>query len=538
MRIVAIHAGHDSNACVYDEGKVEKYILTERFTGKKHDSNIYSLLPEFLSSQPEVDYFLISGESEIADLISKHYRYPVHGPWSPPDYDKGADIIVVNGHHQHHADLAYWNSGFDKCIAVVVDSQGHYVNRDANDLVESESIYVYDGVKRPSRVYKSVIRDVLEKDVTGRKFEKIQTQYSHKNNLGLGAFYDFAAKYIGGSTDDCGKAMALAAYGEPTPKYKFFLKGNTFNNEGAFDHYDGDRAKEITNANHKKYADFCYETQRQTEKALGDLIQSAVVSTGIKKVCVSGGYAMNVVANYYLTQRFPDVDFYFEPMCGDSGLSIAYAMNHYFLENVDFADCPCGGVPEPLGTTFLHGEVYKNDYVGEKKNLKDIAKLLYSDKSVAVYRGLAEAGQRALGNRSILFNPLNRKAKEIVNKIKKREWYRPFAAVVLEEDAHLFFDNVIPNEYMTMCFPVNKGLGLMIPGVTHVDKTCRVQTVSSGYLYELLKEFKELSGYGILLNTSLNLAGDPLVETPEQAVSLLKNSSLDHLWFADTGQML
>ena len=75
---------------------------------------------------------------------------------------------------------------------------------------------------------------------------------------------------------------------------------------------------------------------------------------------------------------------------------------------------------------------------------------------------------------------------------------------------------MIANEYMTMCFPVNKGLGLMIPGVTHVDKTCRVQIVSSGYLYELLKEFKELSGYGILLNTSLNLAGDPLVETPEQ----------------------
>jgi len=538
MRIVAIHAGHDSNACVYHDGKVEKYILTERVTGKKHDRDIYSILPEFLGSLPEdIDYFLVSGEKEILDLIAKYYPFDVHGfEWGGK---LGADVMPVKGHHQYHADLAYWNSGFDKCIVVVVDSQGDHVNKQKNDLVESESIYVYDGKKRPSRVYKSVIRYVPEEGVdSGRKFEKIKTQYSHKNNFGLGSFYDIAAKYIGGTNDDCGKAMALAAYGEPTSKYKFFLKGNSFNNESAFEHYDGDIAKDITNANHKKYADFCYETQRQTEKAMGDLVASAVASTDIKKVCITGGYAMNVVANYYLTQRFPDVDFYFEPMCGDSGLSIGYAVNHYFLEEIDFTDCPCGGLPEPLGTTFLHGEVYENNYVGEKKNLKDIAKLLYSDKSVAVYRGLAEAGQRALGNRSILFNPLNRKAKEIVNKIKKREWYRPFAAVVLEEDAHLFFDNVIPNEYMTMCFPVNKGLGLMIPGVTHVDKTCRVQTVSSGYLYELLKEFKELSGYGILLNTSLNLAGDPLVETPEQAVSLLENSSLDHLWFADTGQML
>ena len=530
MRIVSIHAGHDSNACVYNEGKVEKYLLTERVTGKKHDKDIYSLLPKFLSSLPEeVDCFLISGETKLLDLIAKHYPFDVGGT-GLPKVRGGAVVMSVQGHHQHHADLAFWNSGFDKSIVVVVDSQGHYVNKQKNDLVESESIYVYDRLKKPSRVYKSVIRDVLEKDVSSRKFERIETQYSHKNNFGLGSFYDIAAKYIGGNHDDCGKSMALAAYGEPTPKYKFFLKGNSFNNEGAFDHYDGDIAKGITNANHKKYADFCYETQRQTEKALGDLVASSVASTGIKKVCISGGYAMNVVANYYLTQRFPDVDFYFEPMCGDSGLSIGYAMDYYSRTD--------DRIPEPLGTTFLPGEVYENDYVGKKKNIKDIAKLLYGDKSIAVYKGFAEAGQRALGNRSILFNPLNRNAKEIVNKIKKREWYRPFAAVVLEEDAHLFFDNVIPNEYMTMCFPVNKGLGLMIPGVTHVDKTCRVQTVSSGYLYELLKEFKELSGYGILLNTSLNLAGYPLVETPEQSVSLLKNSSLDHLWFPDTGQML
>jgi carbamoyltransferase len=535
MRIVSIHTGHDSNACVYNDGKVEKYILTERVTGKKHDRDIYSILPEFLSSLPEeVDYFLISADQKVRDLILEHYPYDF-GNWDVWPKDefrrKNENIISANEHHRYHAELAYWNSGFDKSIVVVVDSQGQHVNK-FNDLVESESIYVYDGLKRPKRLYKSVIREISESNFTSRKFEKLVTQYSHKNNFGLGSFYDIAAKYIGG---DCDEVMSLAAYGESTSKYKFFLKGNCFNNEGAFEHYDDDRATEITNENHKKYADFCYETQRQTEKALGDLVASSVATTGIKKVCVSGGYAMNVYANYYLTQRFPDVEFYFEPMCGNSGLSIGYAMSHYFLEHIDFPDCPCGGIPEPLETTFLHGEVYENNYVGDKKNVKDIAKLLHGNKSVGVYGGLAESGQYALGNRSILFNALNRDAKKIVNKIKNEEWYKSFSVVTLEEDAHRFFDNVTPS---AMCFPSNKGLGLLLSGVTHVDGTCVVQVVHSGHLYELLKEFKEISGYGILLNTSLNLAGDPFVETPEQAVSLLKNSSLDHLWFADTGQML
>jgi carbamoyltransferase len=155
-----------------------------------------------------------------------------------------------------------------------------------------------------------------------------------------------------------------------------------------------------------------------------------------------------------------------------------------------------------------------------------------------VYRGLAEAGQRALGNRSIFFNPLHPNAKEIVNRIKKREWYRPFAGIVLEEDVDLFFDmgNIQSSPYMTISFPVKTNL---IPGITHIDGTCRIQTTSKedGYLYELISEFKKLSGVGIILNTSFNLAGEPLVETPEDAIKTLKNSDLDCLWFEKTNQL-
>jgi carbamoyltransferase len=215
-------------------------------------------------------------------------------------------------------------------------------------------------------------------------------------------------------------------------------------------------------------------------------------------------------------------------MCDDSGLSIGASMYSYRQLSGDSRILPSKD-------TFFHGLTHDvSQYQGAFADEKEVARLLYNNKSVAVYNHLAEAGQRALGNRSILFNALNPNAKDIVNKIKNREWYRPFAAIVLEEDAHLYFDNVIPNPHMTVCFPVKTNL---IPGVTHVDNTCRIQTVNSGHLHSILNEFKNLTGHGILLNTSFNLAGEPLVETPQDAFRTLNSSSLDYLWFYETKQL-
>ena len=198
--------------------------------------------------------------------------------------------------------------------------------------------------------------------------------------------------------------------------------------------------------------------------------------------------------------------------------------------------------PIPLETTSFHGLHYNvKKYKGITTSIKDVTNLLIQNKSVAVYTGLAESGQRALGNRSILFNALNPDAKDLVNKIKNREWYRPFACMVLEEDASIYFDmgRIKSSPFMTICFPVRPEYVKIIPGVTHIDNTCRIQTVSNtgGYLYELLQEFKKLSGHGILLNTSFNLSGEPLVETPEHAFDTLNNSCLDYLWFEETRQL-
>ena len=318
--------------------------------------------------------------------------------------------------------------------------------------------------------------------------------------------------------------MGLSSYGRPNKLFENLFSQQKPNIKPI---------KKVSKDNYQLHPDFCYEVQKQTKKVIGDLIEDSIQKTGIKKVCISGGYGMNIVANYYYLQRFPDLDFYFEPVSNDNGVCIGAAMNSYFqLTNQ---------IPDPIQTTFYHGINYDtSSYEGDTISIKNVANLLYQNKSVGVYRGLAEAGQRSLGNRSIFFNALNKDAKEIVNRIKKREWYRPFACVVLEEDANIYFDmgKIKSSPYMTICFPVRKKYVKIIPGVTHVDNTCRIQTVSGGYLYELLQEFKNLSGHGILLNTSFNLAGEPLVETPVDAINTLNNSSLDYLWFEETQQLL
>jgi carbamoyltransferase len=304
---------------------------------------------------------------------------------------------------------------------------------------------------------------------------------------------------------------------------------------GSEDHLFLSPIEKITKENYKLYSDFCYEVQCQTQKAVGDLIEGAIKETNITNICISGGYGMNIVSNYYYLQRFPNVKFYFDPICNDSGASIGSAILTY----VTLTDKN----PIPIKNTFFHGMSHDIlEYKGKTTSIKDIAKLLYQDKSVAVYTGLAEVGQRALGNRSILFNALNPDAKNLVNKIKKREWYRPFAAMVLEEDANTYFDmgRIKSSPFMTICFPVKPEYVKIIPGVTHVDNTCRIQTVSKedNCLYELLQEFKKISGHGILLNTSFNLAGESLVETPDDAFNVLNNSCLDYLWFEETQQLI
>ena len=415
-------------------------------------------------------------------------------------------------------------------------------------MSECESVYVFSYDK-----HKPLLKNYFKASYWKYKSDDIflkQNEFYVGTIGGIVNFYTMSTLLFGQSPHENGKTMGLSSYGNGIDDFPKIFKNIDESVTNLFElHYHKKynvlmpiykehRSKiidKIMENNYQFYADYAYEVQIQTQEAVGDLIKKSVEKTGIKKVCISGGYGMNVVANYYYIQRFPDIEFYFEPMSDDSGISIGSAKYIYHSLTND-------RTKKPIKTTSFHGTSYDvSKYKGVTATIKEIASLLFKNKSVAVYTGLSESGQRALGNRSILFNPLNPNAKDIVNKIKKREWYRTFAAMVLEEDANIYFNlgRVKSSPFMTICFPVRLEYAKIIPGVTHVDNTCRIQTVSKNdvYLYTLLQEFKKLSGHGILLNTSFNLAGEPLVETPEDAFKTLNNSCLDYLWFEETKQL-
>ncbi len=523
-------------------------------------------LPESVDASFITEWDKISNGSK--KFILSYYKKYNHFPLI--EYD--------SKHHRNHASLSFYNSGFDKAIILVADGAGEVNFATAEDgkfinYKEIESLYVGDYPSSIEPIYKnfgSYEGHNYTKELARWKKNYPYCEVVFGNYMGIGFLYGCGAIHINETMEEAGKVMGLSSYGKATNNN--YIKNNYFVNTDLFDCAAHDflpifappngypenfkykpvhentptqiggpetiialkglpLQKIITKTNYKPYADFAKDIQLQTQQIAVNLIKKAIDKTGIKKVCVSGGYGMNILSNSYYVKQFPDVEFYFEPLSIDSGISIGCAMYHYHKET---GDCTI----RPVKSISFHG--FKHDvtsYKGTDASTKDIAKLLYDNKSVAVYTGLAEAGQRALGNRSILFNALNVDAKDIVNKIKRREWYRPFAAVVLEEDAELYFDmgRTKKNLFMTQSFDVKTDL---IPGVTHVDNTCRVQTVSEGYLYDLLVEFKKLSGHGILLNTSFNLAGKPLVETPKQAIETLNTSVLDYLWFEETGQLI
>ena len=165
----------------------------------------------------------------------------------------------------------------------------------------------------------------------------------------------------------------------------------------------------------------------------------------------------------------------------------------------------------------------------------EVVKHLIDGKIVAIFQGKSEWGPRALGNRSILFDPRNPNAKDIINKVKKREWYRPFAGTILLEHVREYFEmaTIKQTPFMSFAVPAKQKAKNEVPGIIHVDGTCRIQTVTreqNKHYYDLIKEFFKQTGVPILFNTSFNLAGEPLVETLEDAKDTVNRSNIDLLY--------
>lgn len=539
-KILGLSVAHDSSICIFENGKVVNFFKEERITKKKRDGD------------PVRSFYEVESEEELEFAYSAPSQddacYETLKMLAEKKLKIKNEFDYSNDHHLIHANLAFYDSGFKEALVFVIDRNGSIWG---NSTRESESVYLASYPNNFKTICKNfwIFNSNAHEYISFLKKTDPDCDFTAKSMFGIVKVYETATTLIKQHALENGKTMGLSAYGNKNKTYpQLFIDGfipvdHYFGHEpldGVFSanylELENKSIKNITNKNYQEYADYAWNVQRQTQEAVASMINKYVQKTGIKNVCITGGYGLNVVANHYYITQFPDVNFFFEPLADDTGNSIGAAMKCYRDSTLD-------NTIYKLEHTFFNGKKYSLDNIkGIDVSVSDVAKLISKGKSVAVYNGLAEAGPRALGNRSILFDCRDKDAKEKVNKIKNREWYRPFAAMVLEDESNKYFEmgRIKKSEFMTISFPVKENTINKIPGVVHVDNTCRIQTVDDTNLimFNLLNEFKKITNMGILLNTSFNLAGKPLVETPEDAFYTLKNSPLDYIWFPEISKLV
>ena len=285
--------------------------------------------------------------------------------------------------------------------------------------------------------------------------------------------------------------------------------------------------------------DFCFELQKQSQESVLNYIKSMIKKTGIKKVCLSGGYFLNCVANNYIKENL-DAEIYIEPLANDSGQSLGIAKYFWHSLTKDKTIRKQKSIYYGINRGYQKEEIENKlgMYNLKKSNIKEIAYLIKNHNLVGVFGNRSESGPRALGNRSLLYNPTDPSGQDKVNEVKKRESFRPFACSILEDKLNEYFSTDIKKSpYMMYAI---KSISDKIPAVLHVDNTCRLQTVSENdnkYFYDLIKSFEKLTNIPLVLNTSFNLAGKPIVETLDDIKFTLENSKLEYVYFYDS-QML
>jgi len=540
MKIIGVTGFHDSSAVLLQDGEIKLFFKEERITRRKRAYSAVQSVDRILQNHKDIDYFATCDPYNNEDTFYKTYSR-IH---------KSEMIDYTSSHHLCHASLAFYNSGFDNCLVFVIDRNGSVIH---DIMRESESVFEASYPCEFKPLHKNYWLNNIGADhdaVIIKEIEKFKSQNNFTFNIdslmSIVKVYESATTLIGQHPLENGKTMGLASYGEDKEHVNFFIDGRPIDNYFIQDYFTTKYTasvllkkhldkitREVTKENYKFYADYAFQVQKQTQQEVLNFVSEWVNKTGIKNVCLTGGYALNVVCNEYLLRNLPGVNFYFEPLADDTGNSIGSAMllHRHLTKDKTI---------RKTKHTFFHGIKTPLQHVGVDCNVDDIVEKILEQKTVAVFNGMAESGPRALGNRSIIFDARNPNAKEIVNIIKKREWYRPFAGFMLEEYFQEYFEThgLNKSEFMTISFDCKKPNE--IPGIVHVDNSCRIQTVNENipHIKELLLRFYNKTGCPALLNTSFNLAGEALIDTQQEAIECFYNSNLDVLWFPEIGKCL
>lgn len=457
--------------------------------------------------EPEIDI-------RLQEYFLSHFGY------SPP--------IKRYHHHSCHAAASFFSSGFKESLIFTMDNSG-------------------DGISTQIAVGRGTDLEII------KRFER-------PNSLGL--FYSMVTQFCGFTKDsDEYKLMGLAAYGDRT-KYDFSwlidfkdeeLKINTdyvhtvapkapslHRDEMIFNSPFTDKIGLPKRLPHspitQEYKDLAASAQAHLESLAVRIAAHYLRQTGQKNLCTAGGVALNCLMSQRLMNELPIDALFVQPASTDAGISLGAG----WLASLEVGIKPIAPSDAFMGNEYSDEEIKTvldicQIHYQKINNPSEVgAELLAQNKVIGWFQGRMEFGPRALGNRSILANPAAKDIQAIVNrKIKFREGFRPFGASVLEEDTLTLFDGRMPSApYMNINYQTKKDKLVSLSGVTHADGSCRIQTVNqkqNPLYYNLLLRLKAKTGLGVCLNTSFNLKYEPIVSTPQQAISTFYASGLDAL---------
>lgn len=433
------------------------------------------------------------------------------------------EVLFIK-HHLSHAASAFLVSPFEEAAILTADAVGDWASTTM-------------GTGKGNRI--EISKEILFPD-------------------SLGLLYTAVTTYLGfEALRGEGKVMGLAGYGKPDYVDKFREMADV-KADGSFRldqrYFSFNKGARMYSARmiralgkprkpgeeiDQRHYDIAASLQHFTEEILVAMANDLYEKTKMDKLCLAGGVFLNCVANSKILERTAFNDIFIQPAAGDSGgaLGVAAYIYHSLLDNPRehiMTDAYLG--PE-FSSKRIRNSLLKSGLrfreMGDKELLRYVAGKILENRTIGWFQGRMEFGPRALGNRSILANPCDPGIKEIINsKIKKREPFRPFAPSVLEEKAKEFFELDQPSPFMLLAPKVKKDKEKSIPGVTHVDGTARVHTVNKNdnpRLRSLIEEFEKITGVPMLVNTSFNLRGEPIVCTPDDAIDCFKRSSMDCL---------
>ena len=578
--IAGIARGHNGGVCLLKDGEIVFSVEEERLSRFKYDGAPLASMTKILDYTDKLDYLVIAHTQPDESRLDYSQDTIYAGLARKLRLIEKPDQVLDmhKWHHKMHASCAFYRSGFSSAVAVIVDGAGTFIPMQMNNeevmVWELESIfdcaypdnfktlYKHQGSRGPIPSYHN-----LEYS-SEREGEKGTHELIIDDSAGIVKAYEAVTQYCGWSPIEAGKTMGLFPYGglvDYFPNIYSTPRGSDWKttdrnliiptypngalvNSGRYKKLNIGLEKEggdVTLLDNRR--DMAFAVQKESQQMVLDLIRKAVKMSGNKNVVLSGGYGLNCVANYWYLGELKDegINLYVEPVSSDAGTAIGAALLCHYSLTKDETVRPFGESlflgPSQIPTEeevikiakkYDATGVYNNQYT------EDAVKLILKGNIVSLFQGQSEIGPRALGNRSILYDPRTLDGKDYVNSVKHREYFRPFAGSILHEHAHDWFDmrGMEESPHMMYAMYCQEGVAEQIPAIIHVDGTCRIQTVKehqNPIYYELIQKFYEETGIPIIFNTSFNLGGEPLVETIDDAIRTLRDSDIEYLYLPD-----